>query len=585
MSSDEMPSKDEREARLSDAPADRPDANAAAVRPDTGRSDANAGLARLLRLRARRGPRATGGRGRDPLEVSRWALMLGVLLTFLIFLALLVVFFLPREAHGASEGVNFDRPTKEWYGGPVRYIITKQEVKAYKALETELDRRNFIDWFWQRRDTEPSTPENEFRNRYEQRVYEATRMFSETSTVGWKTDMGKVYILIGPPDEMNKDTMAKTHRGIVTWVYRKPPFPDLPSNTVIGFAKDTSGEFRLSATPTLDSDVARGLKFSRTPRTADDRRLIPGQDPALLAAGAPLSQGELETMLIFGRVQQLPPKEEEMFRAFVTSRESFGSIPLQARADFYRGPQGLTYTSITVGVKSSSVQYRSQDGKEIPDVSIFGKLIDKVTPELTYALADESSFVESPENEAVGTGDLLVYQATGAFKPGKYQLILGVQDRVSKRVSSYRQDVEIPDKSAGGLSLSSITLAGMMEPTEYRNSGGKPFAMGKFKLVPRPDNIFSKSGELNVYFQIYGPTVDPETKRPKLDILYTFKARAADGTYSEMGTYKVPGSAAQVQGYAVPLEKWPPGAYQLVVTVVDTIDAGQVSGTSEFLIR
>ncbi len=585
MSLDKMPPRDERPAGPSGGPGDGATPGEGVGPAAGGGSPAAAAAARLLRLRAGHGPRVTGGRVRDPLEVPRWALTLGVLLTFLLFLALLIVFFLPREAHGATEGVNFDKPTKEWYAGPVRYVITRQEVKAYKALETELDRRNFIDWFWQRRDTEPATPENEFRNRYEQRVYEATRMFNETTTPGWKSDMGKVYVLIGPPDEINRDTMAKTHRGIITWVYRKPPFPDLPTNTVIAFAKDSSGEFRLSVSPTLDSDVARGLKFSRNPRTADDRRLIPGQDPALLAAGAPLSQGELETMLIFGRVQQLPPKEEEMFRSFVTARESFGSIPLQTRADFFRGADGMTYTTITVGVKSSAVQYRNEGGKEVPDVAMFGKLIDKVSPDQTYALASDSTFMESPDNGEAGPGDLLVYQATGAFKPGKYQLVLGVQDRVSKRVSSYRQDVEIPDKGGGALLLSSITLAGIMEPTEYRTSDGKPFAMGKFKIVPRPDNVFNTTGELNVYFQIYNPAVDPATKHPKLDILYTFKSRAEDGSYSEIGTYKVPGSGAQVQGYAVPLDKWPAGAYRLIVTVIDTIGSVSTTGTADFLIR
>ncbi len=73
------------------------------------------------------------------------------------------------------KSINFDRPTKDWYKGPVRYVITKQEVKAYKALDNELDRDNFIDWFWQRRDVIPATNENEFRDRFERRVFEAER--------------------------------------------------------------------------------------------------------------------------------------------------------------------------------------------------------------------------------------------------------------------------------------------------------------------------------------------------------------------------------------------------------------------------
>jgi len=544
-------------------------------------------VARLLRLRPTRGPRPQGQRVRDPLEIPRWALTLGILLTLLLFLSLLVVFFLPSQASGAeSSGINFDKPTKDWYQGPVRYIITKQEVKAYKAMETELDRQNFIDWFWQRRDIVPATPENEFRVRFEQRVYEATRLFSDTSKPGWKTDMGKIYVLVGPPDEINSDPVGKTHRGLVTWVYRKPPFADLPTNTVVGFARDTSGEFRISSSPTVDSDVARGLKYQRVKRTADDQILREGRaDPALLNAGAPVSQSVLDTMIIAGRMQQLPPAEEEMFRTMVAAREFYGTIPAESRFDFYKASDGTTYTTFTIGIKSSAVQYQTKGDREVPDVGVFGKLINKEHPEISYPLASDNGFVDSSENSDAGPDDLLVFQATGGFKPGRYQLVLGVQDRVSKRVASYRREVNVPDLSGTALTLSSITLAGTLEPLDFAASGAKPFRLGKFRIVPKPDATFKKSDELNVYFQAYNPAVDQASGKPRLDIAYAFRERAADGSYTDMGTYLIKGSGAQVQGYSVPLEKWPAGAYRVTVTVTDTVAKASVSGDAEFTIR
>ncbi|MBI4169066.1 MAG: GWxTD domain-containing protein [Acidobacteria bacterium] len=543
-------------------------------------------MARLLRLRPRHGPRPTGTFQRDALEIPRWALLLAVLLTFLLFLSLLVLFFVPAHAREREAGrINFDRPAKDWYQGPVRYIITKQEVKAYKALESELDRQNFIDWFWQRRELVPSTPQNEFRDRFEQRVFEATRMFTETTKPGWKTDMGKIYILVGPPDEINRDIVAKTHRGIVTWVYRRPPFPDLGPNTVVAFARDVSGEFVVSASPTLDSDVARGLHYARVKRTADDRIFMPGRDPVLLDQGVPLSQSELGTLMIAGRLQQLPPHEEEMFKAFATTREFYGSIPADARLDFYRAADGTTYAAVTVGIKSTAVQYRSRGDREVPDVVVFGKLVSKDDPSLVYPLAGDTNFAESLENATAGPDDLLTFQATGGFKPGRYQLVLGVQDRVSKKIAAYRKDVEIPGFGAAALSLSSIALAGTMEPTDYQPSGGKPFYLGKFRVVPRPDNVFRKSDELNVYFQVYNAATDPAAGRPRLDIRYAFQSRAADGSFQELGAYEVKDSGAQAQGYAVPLERWPAGEYQVAVTVRDAVAGTSATSEAAFVIR
>src|SRR3989449_154159 len=338
--------------------------------------------ARLLRLRPMHGPRPTGQRVRDSLEIPRWALSLGFLLLVLLFLAMLAFFFVSTEAHAAVDSINFDRPTKDWYQGPVRYIITHQEIKAYKALETELDRQNFIDWFWQRRDIDPSTPLNEFQQRFEQRVYESTRMFGETSKPGWKTDMGKIYILVGPPDEINKDLMAKSHRGMVFWTYRRPPFPDLASNTVIAFARDKSGELVLSTSPTIDSDVARGLNFvDSRQKDVNGELVVPGRrDPALVMNGVPLHQGPLDTLLIAGRMQMLPPAEEQMFKSFAVTHEFFGAIPVDTCLDFYRAGDGSTYSTVTVGIKSTAVQYRTIGSREVPDVVVFGKLADGMEP-------------------------------------------------------------------------------------------------------------------------------------------------------------------------------------------------------------
>lgn len=574
-------------ARADAARADTPRVGAAPAGADPSRreliSPAALGMARLLRLRRPHGPRPPGQPVRDGLEIPRFGLTIGILLTLLLFLSLLVIFFLPGAVHGAeSHGINFDRPTKDWYQGPVRYIISKTEVKAYKSLETELDRQNFIDWFWQRRDIDPSTTRNEFRDRFEQRVFEATRRFNETATPGWKTDMGKIYILMGPPDDEKKDLMPSSGRGTVIWVYRKSPIPGEGANLVVGFARDPSGTFRLSTSPTIDSDVARNLQFARTKITIDDQILIPGLDPAMLAAGAPLNQGEIATMMLYGELQKLPANEEAMFKSLVNTREYFGSIPAESQVNYYQGTDGKTFATITVGIKSSAVQYRSQAGKERPDLSVFGKLINRRNTDDVYPLASDSNFVESQENAEAGPSDMLVFQATGAFKPGDYELVLGMQDRVSKRVSSYRKNVVIPDTTTKDLSLSTIAVAGTLDPVDYRASTGKPFYIGKFRLVPRPDSSFRKGDELNLYFQVYNAAPDPATGTPKLDIYYGFQFRKDDGSYADVGTYAVKGSGAPVQGYAVPLDKWPAGVYQVKLTVNDTVAGKSVSSSIQF---
>jgi hypothetical protein len=110
-----------------------------------------------------------------------------------------------------------------------------------------------------------------------------------------------------------------------------------------------------------------------------------------------------------------------------------------------------------------------------------------------------------------------------------------------------------------------------MDPVDYRPAPGKPFFLGKFKIIPKPDALFRRSDELNVYFQIYNPAVDPESGKPKLDVEYHFQSKNADGTYADLGAYAVKESPAQVQAYAVALEKWSEGEYQVTIVVRDLL--------------
>ena len=85
---------------------------------------------------------------------------------------------------------------KKWLDNDVAYIITNEEKKAFKALATDEERENFIENFWRRRDPNPDTEENEYREEYYERIAYANEHFA-SGIPGWKTDRGRVYIALG----------------------------------------------------------------------------------------------------------------------------------------------------------------------------------------------------------------------------------------------------------------------------------------------------------------------------------------------------------------------------------------------------
>src|SRR4029077_10150474 len=66
---------------------------------------------------------------------------------------------------------------------------------------TNEEREQFIESFWQRRDPTPDTVENEFKEEHYRRIAYANERFA-SGVPGWRTDRGRIYIIWGPPDEL-----------------------------------------------------------------------------------------------------------------------------------------------------------------------------------------------------------------------------------------------------------------------------------------------------------------------------------------------------------------------------------------------
>ena len=91
---------------------------------------------------------------------------------------------------------------KKWVDEDVRWIITDQEMQAFKSLSNDEERDQFIEQFWLRRNPNPDSPENEFREQHYQRIAYANEHFA-AGKAGWRTDRGHIYIAYGKPDSID----------------------------------------------------------------------------------------------------------------------------------------------------------------------------------------------------------------------------------------------------------------------------------------------------------------------------------------------------------------------------------------------
>ncbi|MFQ6082463.1 MAG: GWxTD domain-containing protein [Candidatus Aminicenantia bacterium] len=127
------------------------------------------------------------------------------------------------SCHFAKLERNLSPDDKEFLS-KVRYIITKKEKEVFFNLPFP-ERGKFIEEFWKRRDPDPDTEINEFKEQYFHRIEEANRLFKEGGTPGWLQDRGRIYILLGPPEAREKYPTGYTFYGRPMEIWYYGPYP------------------------------------------------------------------------------------------------------------------------------------------------------------------------------------------------------------------------------------------------------------------------------------------------------------------------------------------------------------------------
>jgi GWxTD domain-containing protein len=136
-----------------------------------------------------------------------------------LLVAVLVAFSTPQVAAGDQLSSNPSRQTRyeKWPDEDVRWIITDKERTEYLNLKTDRQRDAFIKAFWERRNPKPGLRENQFKEEHYRRIAYTNTHFAAT-VPGSTTDRGHIYILYGPPEEI--DSAADGSHPWQLWRYR-----------------------------------------------------------------------------------------------------------------------------------------------------------------------------------------------------------------------------------------------------------------------------------------------------------------------------------------------------------------------------
>jgi GWxTD domain-containing protein len=458
-----------------------------------------------------------------------------ILLLFALLLAVPAVFAQDLPDRKRNEKQEVPKAYRDWIDKDVAYIITSQERDAFKKLKTNEEREQFIEMFWRRRDPDPDTDENEYREEYYERIAYANEHFS-SGIPGWKTDRGRIYIMYGKADEVETHPMGggydrpSYHGGGSTstypfevWFYRY--LPGIGSGIEIEFVDPTgSGEYRIARSPDEKDALLHipgaGLTLAEQLGLSNKADRISGINNS---HGYQRSQDSpFERLLLMSQLNQAPQVKFKDLENVVglTGGGILDENPLNfdVRVDFFRQSDERVITAITVQADNKDLVFQDSGGLQRARLNIFGRVI-AVSGRRIGIFEDPVETTASPAELADAKERKSAYQKAMPLAPGTYKVEVVVRDIVSGATGVRKIGFTVPKYDAKQLNTSTLVLASKLENIDPARDTTM-FTIGQTKVVPNLSRNYRRGQPIGLYMQVYNVGTDQTTLRPSVDVQY-----------------------------------------------------------------
>jgi GWxTD domain-containing protein len=498
---------------------------------------------------------------------------------------------------------------KKWLNQDVRYIITPQEEAAFKQLSNDEERDAFIEQFWLRRDPTPDTPENEFKEEHYRRIAYVNEHFA-AGIPGWKTDRGRIYIIWGPPDQIEAHPTGGTYErpmsegGGETNTY---PFEDWRYRYLEGVGQEVNlefvdpcscGDYHLTSDPNekdalLHTPGGGATQYEQMGMGNRADRLNP------FAANAGPEQGlqnskEFDKLEMLAKVQAPPQVKFKDLEEVVSHKINVALMPFEVRTDFVKVTGDTVLVPVTLQVKNKDITFVSKDGIQRGTVNIFGR-VTGITGRVAQTFEDTVQ-VDVPTELLEKTMEhSSLYWKAIPLRPGRYRVDIVVKDVNGDRVGTWSHGMMVPEYNEDKLASSSLILADHMEKVPSKSVGAGSFVLGETKLAyPHLDGAdgkpasFKHDQRMSLWMQVYNLQSDEKTKKSSANIDYDIINLA--NNQSVLHSSESTDSMGHV-GDQVTLEKslalnsLQPGLYKLTVKVDDNVSKQQIAPSVRFAIE
>ncbi len=448
-----------------------------------------------------------------------------------------------KKENAKSLNQELSKTFKKWLDEDVVYIITDSERKAFKQLSNDEERDQFIESFWQRRNPNPDSEDNEFRDEHYQRIEYANDHFA-SGVPGWRTDRGRIYIKFGKPDEVDSHPSGGTYNRPMDegggststfpfedWRYRhldeigeqvEIEFVDTCGCNEYHMTMDKSEKDALLHVPNAGLTQAEEMGMSTKANRINNGITSSGLNPM---DASTQNAKEFDVLEQYSKLNATPTVKFKDLEEVVKTRIRYNLMPFDVRMDFVKVTSDTVLVPITIQLKNRDITFVNKDGIQRGTVNIFGR-VTTLAGRSAQTFEDPVQVDVPAELLPKATGNMSVYQKALPLRPGRYRLDIVVNDVNGDRKGTWSKSLIVPDFSDDRLDASSLIVADVMEPVASKNVGTGSFVIGSMKVRPRVASSdgkpvsFKRNQKLNFWMQVYNLSLDDKTHKPSATIEY-----------------------------------------------------------------
>jgi len=502
---------------------------------------------------------------------------------------------------------------KTWLTQDVTYIITDEEGRAFKNLSNDEERDAFIEQFWLRRNPNPDSPENEFREEHYRRIAYANEHFA-AGKPGWKTDRGHIYISFGKPDSIDSHPSGGSYNrpmdegGGETSTF---PFETWHYRYLEGVGENIDLEF-------VDSCQCGDYHYTIDRSEKDALLHVPGAgqteyEQMGMAKKADRFKGGMENLGTgpmsssqqskeFDRIEQAaklfapPPIKFTDLDNFISEHKLLTGppFPFDVRTDFIKVTDSTVLVPITVQLKNRDITFVTKDGVSKGVVNILIK-VTTLTHKTVQSQEDTVSVEQPAELLEKSLNHQSVYWKALPLLPGLYRLDIAIKDvNNPDHVGLYGRSLNVPTYNDEKLATSSLILADEMNIVSSREIGAGSCVIGNTHICsrvsanPATPVTFKRAQELNFWMQVYNLGIDDATKSNQATVTYQITQTATGAVIfeKELESKDLGAHSDQLTvEKSLPMAGLEPGKYKVTIKINDTISKQEIAQSAPFVVE